>query len=84
MENVIEVTAEAKEIKKELKAAGYKKLSVRSENAGCSDAIFVYILDDSDLKKANEICKKHESYERDARTGEILCGGNRFIFVQRG
>lgn len=34
-----------------------------------------------DLQKIYDIAMKYQIVDRDEKTGEILCGGNRFIFV---
>lgn len=34
-----------------------------------------------DLKKVQDAVGKYESYDRDEMTGEILSGGNTFVFV---
>ena len=72
------------EIKKKLKEYGINTegLSVRRRDAGYSDAWYV---DGSgkktDLRSVERILKdKLESYERDI-SGEILMGGNTFVFV---
>jgi hypothetical protein len=33
------------------------------------------------MKKIEEAARKHESYQRDERTGDILRGGNTFVFI---
>lgn len=34
-----------------------------------------------DIKEIEQLAKGYESYERDEFTGEILSGGNTFVFV---
>ncbi len=34
-----------------------------------------------DLKSIHNAVSKYESYDRDERTGDILCGGNTFVSV---
>lgn len=76
-------TAEtAKALRQELKRHGYnsRKISVR-----CRDysAIWVTINDLAiDSKEIEKIAHKFEVYQTDERTGEILCGGNLFVFVE--
>jgi hypothetical protein len=68
-------------IRSELKAAGYnqKRVSVRKRSTG---SVNVEILDPTaNVEEIENIAKKYESYDRDERTGEILCGGNTFVFV---
>lgn len=78
-------TAETAQIRQELKNAGYgrNKVSVRHQWCGYSDAIHVTIKDKSiPLEDVKRIAKRQEYYERDERTGEILAGGNTYVFVQ--
>lgn len=75
----------SKDIKNYLKEQGFdtKKISVREGRGGYSTAFYITIKDlNIDKKKVWETTRKFESYERDERTGEILLGGNTYIFVQ--
>lgn len=74
----------AQQIRADLKAAGYKArdISVRCNNIGYSSAVRITI------KKANirksdieAIAKKYENIDRCDISGEILLGGNTYIFV---
>lgn len=69
----------ANQIKKELKEAGIptKKISVR-----CDGSVHVTIKDLSiSIEAVEKVVKKHEHYQRDEYNGEILQGGNTFVFV---
>lgn len=73
-----------KGIKQELKDNGIdtKNISVRERSGGYSNAYYITIKDPSiDKDKVEKIAKRQESYERDMRTGEILEGGNTYVFV---
>lgn len=73
-----------KEITAELKEAGYnsRKISVSVKDSGYSTRIDVTIKDPTVNAQAIEaIVNKHDSYELDERTGEILAGGNTYVFV---
>nr|DAV45700.1 MAG TPA: Large polyvalent protein associated domain 29 [Caudoviricetes sp.] len=68
-------------IRKELKEHGYNNRRVSVRFSGYS-AIYVTIKELAINKKEIEnIAMKYESYSRDERTGEILSGGNTFVFV---
>lgn len=75
----------SKEIKKYLKENGIdttKNISIKSSNCGYSESYNVTIKDiNIDIEEVRELVKIFESYERDERTGEILEGGNTYIFV---
>ena len=74
----------ANEIRKELKKNGYssREISVRKRHAGYSSAINVTIKDLTiNLKDIKKIVHKFENVGWDERTGEILSGGNTFVFV---
>ena len=74
----------SKEIKKHLKENGIdtKNISVKGSNCGYSESYNITIKDiDIDIEKVRELVKTFESYERDERTGEILEGGNTYLFV---
>ena len=68
------------QIKYELKQHGINA-SVRKRPGGYSTAYFVEV-DKKDKEKARQLTNKFEDYERDYATGEILLGGNTYIFVQ--
>lgn len=74
----------SKEIKKYLKENGIdtKNISVKGSNCGYSESYNIAIKDiNINIEKVRELVKTFESYERDERTGEILEGGNTYIFV---
>lgn len=74
----------SKEIKKYLKENGIdtKNINVKGSNCGYSESYNITIKDIKvDIEKVRELVKKFESYEIDERTGEILEGGNTYIFV---
>lgn len=67
-------------IRKELKEHGYnnRRVGVRFDGY----AIWVNIKELAiDKKEIESIAMKYENYDRDERTGEILQGGNTFVFV---
>lgn len=74
----------SKEIKKYLRENGIdtKNISVKGSNCGYSENFNITIKDiNIDIEKVRDLAKTFESYERDERTGEILEGGNTYIFV---
>ena len=67
-------------IRKVLKEHGYsnRKVGVRYDGY----AIWMTIKDLAiDIKEIEQLSKEYESYDRDEFTGEILSGGNTFVFV---
>lgn len=67
-------------IRKELKEHGYnnRRVGVRFDGY----AILVNIKELAiDKKEIESIAMKYENYDCDERTGEILSGGNTFVFV---
>ncbi len=79
--NEMAVNPVADKMRQDLKAKGYKvpaQISVTSERGAYRITIKDLKIDDEEVKK---IVKKHESYDRDVKTGEILAGGNTFVFV---
>ena len=67
-------------IRQALKEHGHssRKVGVRYDGY----AIWLTIKDlDIDIKEIEQLAKGYESYERDEFTGEILSGGNTFVFV---
>lgn len=67
-------------IRKELKEHGYnnRRVSVRYDGY----AIWVTVKEfEIDIKEIENIANKYENYSIDERTGEILSGGNTFVFV---
>lgn len=72
----------ADRIRQELKKAGYKvpsQISVRKRSASAYDVeIKSLSIDKDDVEK---LVQKYEDIDYDERTGEILAGGNTYIFV---
>lgn len=67
-------------IRQALKEHGYsnRKVGVRYDGY----AIWLTIKDLAiDIKEIEQLAKGYKSYERDEFTGEILSGGNTFVFV---
>lgn len=84
--NEMAVNPIADKIRQDLKAKGYRipaQISVTSERGGYERAFRVTIKDlkinDEEIKK---IVKKYQSVSYDERSGEILAGGNTYIFVE--
>ena len=74
-------TETAKLIRKELKGLFPKqKFSVRKQHVG---AIRVEWNDGIAHDKVKPILRKHEWYQTDQATQEILSGGNTFVFAER-
>ena len=74
----------SKEIKKYLKENGIdtENISVKGSTCGYSESYEITIKDiNINIEKVRELLKTFESYETDERTGEILEGGNTYIFV---
>lgn len=72
------------EIKKELAKAGIdiKQISVRHRWCGYSESYWVEIKSrDIDRELVRKICSQFEEVDRDERTGEILMGGNTYVWV---
>lgn len=75
---------ESKEIKNYLKEKGIdtRKVSIRHEYPGYSEAFNITIKDiNVSASEVEKLAKHFEYYETDERTGEILAGGNTFIYV---
>lgn len=67
-------------IRQALKEHGYNNRKVGVRHDGY--AIWLTIKDLAiDIKEIEQLAKGYESYERDEFTGEILSGGNTFVFV---
>jgi hypothetical protein len=72
----------ANEVKKELRANGIKTKNIRIR---CNySAVYITLKDLTiDIDKVQEVARnKWEHYSRDERSGEILQGGNTFVFVE--
>lgn len=72
----------AKEIRKELKLK-FKgvKFSVRTKKYSGGSSISVSWVDFPTVEAVEEITSKYESVRYDEYTGEVLCGGNTFVFT---
>lgn len=58
-----------------------KLISIKHQWAGYSEAYWIKIDKSLDLDEAQRLVNKYQEYERDERTGEILEGGNTYLFV---
>lgn len=73
------------QMKQELKQKGFdtKQISIRKRDAGYSVAYDVEIKSPYiDKDKVERIVNKHQYYDTDERTGEILAGGNTYVFTK--
>lgn len=72
----------AKDIRTELKEMGFnsKKISVRKKDC---NVVLVTLKDESiDREKIEQLAKKHKDVDYCEKTGEILAGGNTYVFVK--
>ena len=79
------IKEKAAEVRKQLKEIGItsKQVSVKSGYCGYSDKLNITIKDLSVKEQTvKEIAKQYEEYERDERSGEILEGGNTYVFIE--
>lgn len=67
-------------IRKELKEHGYSNRRVGVSYDGYAIRLTIKELA-IEMKEIENIAMKYENYSRDERTGEILSGGNTFVFV---
>jgi hypothetical protein len=74
----------AKRLRQELKEKFPEtKFSVRIERYSMGEAINVFWTNGTASDKVEEILPKYEDIDRDEATGEILCGGNRYVHGHR-
>ena len=84
MTNYLSITEKAAIVRKSLKEIGItsKQVSVKSAYCGYSDKLSITIKDLTVNKETVEkVAKQFEEYERDERSGEILEGGNTYVFI---
>ena len=87
-EYILEGKEEAQFIRQALKkelGLSNKDVSVKTKSGGLSTAVNVTIKTSKALalkKKIEDIGNSKEAYDTDIATGEILAGGNTFIFTQ--
>lgn len=67
-------------IRQELKEHGYSNRRVGVSYDGYAIRLTIKELA-IEMKEIENIAMKYENYSRDERTGEILSGGNTFVFV---
>ena len=58
-----------------------KLISIKHQWAGYSEAYWIKIDKTLNLDEAQRLVNKYQQYDRDERTGEILEGGNTYLFV---
>ena len=79
-------TEKAKAIRTTLKEAGFnqKQVSVKKQWAGY-ELVFNVTIHDEKIEKdeIEKIVAKFRSIDYDERTGEILAGGNDYVFVKK-
>ena len=74
----------AKAIRKALKeelGLNARKVGVRTSLGTTTEAIYVTVKVPIPLEDVEKCCQRFEEYERDEMTGEILAGGNTFVFI---
>lgn len=80
----ISITEKAAIVRKSLKEIGItsKQVSVKSGYCGYSDKLNITIKDLAIKEETvKDIANQFVEYERDARSGEILEGGNTYVFI---
>ena len=63
----------------------YRDVSVKHEYCTYSEAYWIkvyYPMDNDKIKALRDVLRKYECIDRDARTGEVLEGGNTYIFLE--
>ena len=73
-------TVEARKIRTELKKAGISNKQVSVTSSNCSVNVTIKDLSIK-METVEQIANKHESISRCEASGEILQGGNMFVFV---
>lgn len=58
-----------------------KLISIKHQWAGYSEAYWIKIDKSLNLDEAQRLVNKYQQYDLDERTGEILEGGNTYLFV---
>lgn len=72
----------AKDIRTELKEMGFnsRKISVRKNNC---NVVLVTLKDESiDREQIEQLANRHKDVDYCEKTGEILAGGNTYVFVK--
>lgn len=72
----------AKDLRKDLKEELGLNRNHVSVTTTASQSIIVKLKVDTDIEAVEDFTRSYEVYERDEATGEILQGGNTFIFVE--
>ena len=78
-------TEKSKEMRTELKKAGYnsRQVSVKKGRSLYNNSFRVTVKDlNVNIDKVKQICEKHEHVRQCEFSGEILGGGNNFVFVE--
>ena len=82
---LINEEASAKDIKKEIVSKTTLRasdISATTSYGGYSSSIRIKVKKLYPLSKIEEIANKYQKIDRDERSGEILSGGNSFVFVE--
>lgn len=75
----------SKAIQEKLKAAGIPRAaySIRVRSCGYSDSVRIDVKDLSiSIDDVKRVAFQYQSIDRDERTGEVLEGGNTYVFIQ--
>lgn len=68
---------------KKLHGITSRQVSVKSDVYSLGSSIRITINDPAvDIREVQNVANRHERVDRDAYTGEILCGGNRHLFIE--
>jgi copper chaperone CopZ len=62
-----------------------RQVSVKAHTYSLGSSIRITINDPAvDIREVRNVANKHERVDYDTQTGEILCGGNRHLFIDYG